>query len=223
MATPTIVIVGADKGGVGKTLICRALLDYFASANKDYRAFDTQSPLGNLKRFFPVAEIVDLKKSDDQMKVFDNLSRSSMTVIDIEAGLLSPSLQTLTDIGFMDLMREGKLNIMVFHVVGSTISSLNEIKTTSKAMEGAKHFVVKNHTNDSVFFEGIDGVSKDMFNNEIILDIPKLDERAAEYVEASAQPFQTFMNDDSQSLVLRGKVKHWLGLVFKQFNMIKLD
>ena len=34
MAKPAVVVVGADKGGVGKTTVSRTLLDYF-SANKD--------------------------------------------------------------------------------------------------------------------------------------------------------------------------------------------
>ena len=27
---PTLILVGADKGGVGKTTVARSLLDYFA-------------------------------------------------------------------------------------------------------------------------------------------------------------------------------------------------
>ena len=29
MAKPAVVLVGADKGGVGKTTVARSLLDYF--------------------------------------------------------------------------------------------------------------------------------------------------------------------------------------------------
>jgi dethiobiotin synthetase len=223
MVIPTIVIVGADKGGVGKTTICRALLDYFKKQNKDFRAFDTEFPEGNLNRFFPDTQIVDLTISNDQMKVFDNLSRAALTVIDVRAGLMSPTLKVLSEIGFLDLMKDGKIKIIVFHVVGSTISSLNEIKATSQMMVGAHHFVVKNHINDSAFFDGIESVAKDMFDNETILEIPRMDDRASEYVEASGLSFGAFMIDEGQSLVLRGKVNHWLIQVFLQFDRIKLD
>lgn len=220
---PTVIIIGADKGGTGKTTITRAMLDYLKTHNKDFRAFDTESPVGNLHRFFPVAEIVDLTISDDQMKVFDNLSRASTTVIDVRAGLLSPTLKVLGEIGFFDLMKDGKIKIIVFHVVGSTISSLNEIKATAQIMAGAQHFVVKNHTNDAAFFAGIDSVAKDIFGDAVVLDIPKMDERATEYVEAASLPFSNFMNDEAQSMVLCGKVRHWLTAVFQQLDMVKLD
>ena len=31
MAKPTVIVVGADKGGVGKTTVARTLLDYFTA------------------------------------------------------------------------------------------------------------------------------------------------------------------------------------------------
>ena len=31
MAKPAVILVGADKGGVGKTTVSRALLDYLSS------------------------------------------------------------------------------------------------------------------------------------------------------------------------------------------------
>ena len=61
MAKPVVIVVGADKGGVGKTTVSRTLLDYFSANNVQTRAFDTESPRGTLKRFHPdITEIVDM-------------------------------------------------------------------------------------------------------------------------------------------------------------------
>src|SRR5664279_4070722 len=95
MAKPAVILVGADKGGVGKTTVARTLLDYFGAHNKPTRAFDTESPRGTLQRFHPaVTEIVDVLQVPDQMKIFDTLGNAAakVTVIDIRAGLLSPCL-----------------------------------------------------------------------------------------------------------------------------------
>ena len=105
MAKPVVIVVGADKGGVGKTTVARTLLDYFSANNVATRAFDTENPRGTLKRFHPDAtEIVDMTATSDQMKIFDTLNSAtpSVTVIDVRAGLLSPSLVALRDIGFLD-------------------------------------------------------------------------------------------------------------------------
>jgi MinD superfamily P-loop ATPase len=70
MAKPVVIVVGADKGGVGKTTVSRTLLDYFSANNVPTRAFDTESPRGTLKRFHPeLTEIVDMTTTADQMKI----------------------------------------------------------------------------------------------------------------------------------------------------------
>ena len=59
---PVVILVGADKGGVGKTTLARTLLDYLAARNTPARAFDSEFPRGALKRFHPkMTEIIDLE------------------------------------------------------------------------------------------------------------------------------------------------------------------
>src|SRR5439155_10358536 len=141
MAKPVVIVVGADKGGVGKTTVSRTLLDYFSANNVPTRAFDTESPRGTLKRFHPdITEIVDMTATPDQMKIFDTLNAvgPSVTVIDVRAGLMSPSLAALRDIGFLDAAKSGQITFAVFHILGSSIASLDEIAETAGFMQGAK-------------------------------------------------------------------------------------
>ncbi|MGB6655762.1 MAG: hypothetical protein WBE49_02555, partial [Methylovirgula sp.] len=93
---PTLIMVGADKGGVGKTTVSRALLDYFASHNVLARAFDTEHPRGTLRRFHPqTTEVVDIGQTPDQMRILDTLNTSEVkvTVLDTRAGALTTSLE----------------------------------------------------------------------------------------------------------------------------------
>src|SRR5262245_51004629 len=156
MAKPIVILVGADKGGVGKTTVTRALLDYFIAHNIPTRAFDTEAPRGTLKRFHPdVTEIVDITSTSDQMKIFDTLSSTDaqITVIDVRAGLLSPTLRALNDIGFLDAARKGQLTFAVFHILGPSVASLDEIAETSTYTSDANYFLVKNFINNTTFFE----------------------------------------------------------------------
>lgn len=221
---PHVIIVGADKGGVGKTTISRTLLDYFdigrAGSGVAYRAFDTEAPSGVLKRFFPdKTEIVDLTKSDDQMKVFDTLKDKQITVIDVRAGLLSPTLKILAKIGFLARAKEGKLKITVLHVLGSSQASFDEIKATAGIIEGARHYLVVNHINEASFL----GLSEDLKQvGAGVIEIAKLEERAAEYVDTAGVSFGSFCGNESNSAVLTGYVREWLGGVFKEYDTVKL-
>src|ERR1700726_1861481 len=129
MAKPTVVVVGADKGGVGKTTVSRTLLDYFTAHHVATRAFDTESPKGTLKRFHPdITDVVDVTAVPDQMKIFDTIESSGeqVTLIDVRAGLMSPTLRALRDIGFLDMTKWNQVAFAVFHILGPSIASLDE-------------------------------------------------------------------------------------------------
>src|SRR3979411_2516224 len=133
MTKPAVVLIGADKGGVGKTTVARTLLDYFIANQVKVRAFDTEVPRGTLKRFHPeLTEIVDINLVPDQMKIFDTLHEgdASVTLIDVRAGLMSPTLRALRDIGFIDAAKKGQLTFAVFHILGPSIASLAQIAGT---------------------------------------------------------------------------------------------
>ena len=197
MAKPTIIVVGADKGGVGKTTVSRTLLDYFTAHQVPTRAFDSEAPKGTLKRFHPdVTDVVDVTSIPDQMRIFDTLSDASVTVIDVRAGLLSPTLRALRDIGFLDAVKKGQFTFLVFHILGSSIASLNEIEDTSQFTTDAKYFLVKNYFNNTTFFEWDQATHANYFKklkDAVEITIPKLNEMAYEQVEVASVPFLTFV------------------------------
>jgi hypothetical protein len=235
MAKPAIVIVGADKGGVGKTTVARTLLDYFRAHQIGTRAFDTEAPRGTLKRFHPEGTtIVDMAEVADQMKIFDTLNAAdpAITVIDVRAGLLSPTLKALRDIGVLDIVKNGQITLALFHILGPSIASLSEINETAEYLGDVQYFLVKNFINNSHFFEWNEGTYASYFTrakDAIEISIPKLNEMAAEQVELSSVPYLTFIANKTPSgdpaeysFVLRGYVRHWLGKVWAEYSRVGL-
>lgn len=208
MSIPQVIIVGADKGGVGKTMVSRLLLDYLKANAIEHRAFDTETPVGVLKRFYPdKTEIVDLTDSDGQMQVFDTLG-SAVTVIDIRAGLLSPTLRTLTEIGFID---PAKCKLTVLHILGNNQASMDEVKSITASIATSRYVDVANHINDTKFSFPAGA-----------LVIPQLNVRACENVDAANTSFGAYIESEA-SAVLRGYVHHWRGLAFAQFDAARLN
>ena len=235
MAKPAVIIVGADKGGVGKTTVARTLLDYFVAHQVTTRAFDTEAPRGTLKRFHPeLTDVVDMTFVPDQMKIFDTLNsaEASVTLIDVRAGLMSPTLKALRDIGFIEAAKKGQITFAVFHILGPSIASLQEIAETARFVGDASYFLVKNHINDTPFFEWDPATYNSYFKQikgaeEII--VPKLNEMACEQVEVASVPYVSFVANKNgkgepanYSFVLRGYVRHWLGQVWGEFDRVKL-
>lgn len=232
---PTIIIVGADKGGVGKTTVSRLLLDYLASRNTPTRAFDTEAPRGTLKRFHPDStQIVDLTQTLDQMKVLDTSQDAGarVSVIDVRAGHLGRTLETLKEIGFLDAVRNREFNFSLFHVLGSSIASLDEIQTIAPFVADASYYLVRNHINDTTFFDWDPTTHRNYFDQVRCagdISIPKLNEHAYEQVEIAAIPFSKFVDNktaDNQpanySFVLRGYVRAWVRQVEAELDRINL-
>jgi hypothetical protein len=235
MAKPAVIIVGADKGGVGKTTVARTLLDYFTAHQVPVRAFDTEAPRGTLKRFHPeLTEVVDVALVADQMKIFDTLNsaEAAVTLIDVRAGLMSPTLKALRDIGFIDAAKKGQITFAVFHILGPTIASLDEITETAAYLGDARYYMVKNFINNTHFFEWDEATHASYFKqikDAVELVIPKLNEMASEQVELASVPYLTFIANKKQSgepasysFVLRGYVRHWLGNVWAEYDRINL-
>jgi hypothetical protein len=235
MAKPAVVLVGADKGGVGKTTVSRVLLDYFIAHNVPVRAFDTEAPKGTLKRFHPdLTDVVDITSTTGQMKIFDTLSSAAayVTVIDIRAGLLSTTLKALRDIGFLDAAKKSQITFTVFHILGPSIASLGEIDDTAPFMDDAHYILVKNFINNTTFFEWDPSTYNSYFKkikDAHDITIPKLNEMACEQVELASVPYVSFVANKaangqsaSYSFVLRGYVRHWLGNVWAEFDRVKL-
>ena len=236
MAKPTVILVGADKGGVGKTTVARALIDYLLAHNIPTRAFDTEAPRGTLRRFHPdVTDVVDITSTADQMKVFDTVSSASaqITLIDVRAGLLSTTLRSLRDIGFLDAAKKSQLTFAVFHILGPSVASLDEIAETSSFMGDSNYFLVKNFINNTTFFEWDPATYNSYFKKikgAYDITVPKLNEMACEQVELASVPYVSFVANkgpDGQpanySFVLRGYVRHWLGTVWAEFDRVKLN
>ena len=156
------------------------------------------------------------------MRILDTLASSGpkVSLIDVRAGQLSAILRALQDIGFLDATRNGEFSFLMFHVLGPSVSSLQEIEETAPYVGDASYFLVKNYVNDTTFFDWNPQTYASYFKKvktEGDVSIPKLNEMAYEQVELAGVPFLDFIANRSSegnaadySFVLRGYVRTWM-------------
>jgi hypothetical protein len=229
---PTLILVGGDKGGTGKTTISRAMMDHLSRRNVLTRAFDTEHPRGTLQRFYPGStEIIDLENVAMQMKVLDTMETAKVpvTIVDLRAGSLTYALDIFNKIGVLEAARDGMFNLCLIHVMAPSISSLNEISEIAKYVTGADYVLARNFINETNFFEWDQKTYKHYFNHAAQdIEIPKLNEMAFEQVDLAKVPFRDFIDNKAAdgspgnfSFVLRGYVRRWISDIDAQFDKLK--
>src|ERR1700751_6310642 len=115
------------------------------------------------------------------MRIFDtvNSTDAAVSLIDVRAGLLSPTLLALRNIGFIEAAKKGDITFVLFHILGPTIASLDEIADTAAYLGDAKYFLVKNFINNTHFFQWDEATHSSYFKrikDAVEITIPKLNE-----------------------------------------------
>ena len=99
-------------------------------------------------------------------------------------------------------------------------------------MADAHYFMIKNHINDTTFFEWDPETYGNYFDDVTTagdINIPKLNELAYEQVEIAGVPFSEFIDNRTaegkraeHSFVLRGYVRTWMRQVEQEFDRVRL-
>jgi hypothetical protein len=235
MIKPTLVVIGSQKGGVGKTTTARLLTHWLENQKRQYFCFDTESPNGSLSRFYPdVSEIVDVNETEGQMKIFDPLlsrNENFTYMIDLRAGIMFDFLDTMENLFIMKDVREGAFRMYFLHVLGASLESLQEVKQTMSRFEGARHVVVRNLGAGGEFSGWTDSDIRSDFlaKGGIELTIPPLDPVAYRSVDQSSSSYNQYVANERQdgatadnSYILRAYVRHWLVQCDLQMDKLKI-
>jgi len=222
--TPLIILIGADKGGVGKTTTTRALADFAEARHAGATLFGGARDR-ELSRFASAARMIDITKTRGQMEVFDQLQ--GLTIVDLCAGELSPTMRAIRDTHFLDDVAAGSVNLTLLHVVGPVDSSMREIAEIAALVgTSVKHLIVKNRVSDDSDFADWDSdprySAKLQSMEGMTINLPHLTADAADALQKLGGSFVRFSRDASQSRILRGYVRSWLEAIWRDFDRVGL-
>ncbi|THD42021.1 MAG: hypothetical protein E7774_16780 [Bradyrhizobium sp.] len=232
---PTLLIVGAQKGGVGKTTVARLLLHWLEENRRAHVAFDTETPLGSLIRFHEdKTELADIGDVPAQMRIFDAVANDkggTTYVVDLRAGHLYAVLDLLTDLRILHDAKDGAFDIVFLHIMGGSTESIREVSETLDRFSCAKHVIVTNPGNGADLSDWAASEVRANFERDggLEINIPALNKQTYLEIDRTGPSFSQFVNNKlkngaeaNYSYVLRGYARNWLYKSMTEIDRISL-
>lgn len=77
-----MIMVAIDKGGVGKSFFCLRLIEWLEKRGVAFSAFDPDFSNSTLTRFYPKAEFLDIRHSENIDRIMIPLEDSDLVLVD---------------------------------------------------------------------------------------------------------------------------------------------
>jgi hypothetical protein len=121
-----LYIVASQHPGVGKTLVCRLLIEYFRHSGRPPIGYDLNPREPALAGYFPnLAWPVDIAETRGQMALFDRLiaDKWRASVVDLGYGLFEQFFKVMGEIGFAQEARRQMIDPIVLFIADAAPTS----------------------------------------------------------------------------------------------------
>jgi len=171
--TKKLIVTASQKGGSGKTVLARALLDYFRTAGVTVAAYDGDGAIGGLYKHFGSRDsngrledeqdpcwgvvVYDIRSIDTRDTLIDSLKTDSSVVLhDLAGGALLSLLQLFQDdtegalVNFNEALEDLDAELIILHLVTrdeGSVASIAQYLDLTEDCENIQHLAIINrHT-----------------------------------------------------------------------------
>lgn len=219
-----IHIIDGEKGGCGKSFVCRAFIEYCNSIAYDMVIIDADTSNQDIAKIYPHVQTAffsdDEKQAKQADKIFDLALEKSVLV-----NLPAQAYTNVTDwINRNDLVNLGKDNSISFvkwFVCNGGVDSVNFfLKSLSELGDNIVHVFVKNEglCDDWSYIEEM-GDFQEAANkyNFVVLNFPKFPFWERNMIERLEIPFSDALSHPDLKMVSKQRVKNFIKLTYEAF------
>jgi len=233
MAAPngksSILLIGGEKGGVGKSLVSRALAQYFIDCSVPFVGFDTDRSHGALMRFYsdyasPV--LIDRYEALDHIVETAVEQPGIRVLVDLAAQTHAPLVAWMDDSGVLDLAQENDLRITYWHVMDTGRDSVDLLRQVlDRFQDRLNYVVVRNQLrgNDFSNLEKSGLLDRLSSLGGRVVEMKQLHQSVIQKIDAKDRSFWAAKQSSAEygaglGLMERQRLKTWMNHVFAEFN-----
>jgi hypothetical protein len=195
-----IYIVCSNQTRNGKTILARLYADYLTMIGRDFVIFDAESPYGDISRWYPLeAELVDLSRTQGQIKLFDSILSSEPRdyIIDLPARYLNSFFKIISDIRFVEEAAQAGFDCILLFIVDRTAESVTAARELLDSWQEELFVLVRNEAVGNVLENVRVAADYAALNPGAEIVLPALTPDALEYIERESFTFHNFLKKDS--------------------------
>lgn len=228
--------IGGEKGGVGKSVVARALAQYYIDKGRPFTGFDTDRSHTTFARFYadyaaPV--VVDRYEGLDQIALpFEDAPEEGAghsVIVDLAAQTAAPLARWIRDSDLLGLLDELGVQVNFWHLADAgkdSVALLGGLLETYG--EGPNYVVVKNHGRGTDFsqLEASTELAAAQALGARVISLPELHEASMRKIDRQNASFWAAAHGttgvDALGMLERQRVKTWLKQAYADLDTLPL-
>ena len=229
----TIHLVGGEKGGIGKSVLARILVQYCIDRELPFKAFDGDLSHGALMRYYAeFTEPVDIRQFESADVIMETAMDSDCDIIvDLPAQASFTIDRWMLETGLMEFCKEASIGLILWHLLDDGTDSVRLLEKTLKTYgDGLSYVLVRNYGRGSDFsyFDESAARAKAGLLGARIIDLPGLHAGAMRKIDRiDASLWAAANNKDvamgpTLGLMERQRVRVWLNNAYKTLDEVQV-
>lgn len=215
----TVHFVGGEKGGVGKSVVARALAQLFIDKGIPFAALDADRSHGALVRYYAdYTQRVDLEDLQSADRILESaLEAERLVLVDLPSQSGGALERWMDETGIVSFARECDVRLVFWHVTDGGFDSVSQLERVLDAAGGSlEHVVVKNQGRSKNFsqFEASAAYQRLLDLGSPIVTLPELDAAVMYEIDRFGSSFWAAINTSHGAQALsplaRRRAQLWL-------------
>jgi hypothetical protein len=217
-----VILVGGDKGGVGKSATSRALTEYLDENSSPHIAFDGDDVNPTFLRFYPKAERIFTKSVKGFEVLINNLEAETPTqLVDLGAGTSLMFAQFAHKTDFLDEAAQAGAAVTFVFVLSPSVDSIHLLKILFEQYgERLRYVIAKSEALPGNWDLWAASKTREALlkANAVEITIPALDADAFALADRYSLSWDAAGQDTRLPLASRSYLKRWRKQLFSEFD-----
>lgn len=224
-ASKTIVLIGGDKGGVGKSTCARTLAEYLKAKGVSFRAYDGDDTNPTFLRYWQEAHRLSTKTTKGFEPLVNNIeSPEPVQLVDLGAGTSIIFGQFADKADFFGLVGDNGVRVTLVFLLVPSADSIGLLKTIAEQYGDKLAYVIVRNNAVSGSWD-LWEQSKTRTALQALgaeeLTMPALDAEAFSACDKNSLTWSAAQTSTALTLVGRSYVKRWFRAMSEEFDRVQ--